>query len=47
MLREEPYSKAEADAAAGLGTSSFYEALEQRKYEQKMLEQERKMEIEA
>ncbi|KAI5842590.1 hypothetical protein DFP73DRAFT_106002 [Morchella snyderi] len=31
MLREEPYSQKEADAAAGLGTSSFYEALEARK----------------
>lgn len=31
MLLEEPYSQKEADAAAGLGTSSFYEALEARK----------------
>lgn len=36
MLNEEPYSQKEADAAAGLGTATFYEALEARKEAEKL-----------
>ncbi|KAF8250138.1 hypothetical protein K440DRAFT_173250 [Wilcoxina mikolae CBS 423.85] len=45
MLKEEPYSQKEADAAAGIGCASFYEAREQKRVDEE--EEERKMEIEA
>ncbi|KAF8541952.1 hypothetical protein BDD12DRAFT_730443 [Trichophaea hybrida] len=44
MLKEEPYSQKEADAAAGIGCASFYEAREQKRVDE---EEQRKMEIEA
>ena len=47
MLREEPYSQKEADAAAGIGCSFFYEARDLRKEQQRLDEEARKMEIEA
>ncbi|KAL0634586.1 hypothetical protein Q9L58_006473, partial [Maublancomyces gigas] len=47
MLNEEPYSQKEADAAAGLGTATFYEALEARKEAEKLAKESVKpMEIE-
>lgn len=46
MLNEEPYSQKEADAAAGLGTATFYEALEARKAEKLAKESVKPMEIE-
>jgi len=47
MLNEEPYSQKEADAAAGLGTATFYEALEARKEAEKLAgEPAKPMEIE-
>jgi bud site selection protein 20 len=47
MLKEEPYSQKEADAAAGTGCASFYEARELRAEQQRRDEEARKMEIEV
>lgn len=47
MLNEEPYSQKEADAAAGLGTATFYEALESRKEAERLAKESVKpMEVE-
>jgi hypothetical protein len=47
MLKEEPYSQKESDAAAGTGCASFYEARELRAEQQRKDEEARKMEIEV
>ena len=47
MLKEEPYSQKEADAASGVGCASFYAARDARKEQQRRDEEARKMEIEA
>ncbi|KAL7273639.1 hypothetical protein RUND412_003481 [Rhizina undulata] len=46
LLLEEPYSQKEADAAAGLGQVSFYEALEAKKEQAKMEQAGKQMEVE-
>jgi bud site selection protein 20 len=46
LLKQEPYSQKEADAAAGIGCADFYDALERRKEQQRLDEEQRKMEIE-
>lgn len=47
LLKEEPYSQAEADAAAGLGGAAFYTAKEERKEAARLEEEGKKMEVEA
>lgn len=47
MLKEEPYSQKESDAASGVGTASFYLAKVAREQQQRVDEEQRKMEIEA
>ncbi|RPA98921.1 hypothetical protein L873DRAFT_1828352 [Choiromyces venosus 120613-1] len=46
LLKEEPYSQKEADAAAGIGAAAFYQALENKKEEEKVEQGMGAMEIE-
>ncbi|CAZ82689.1 unnamed protein product [Tuber melanosporum] len=46
LLKEEPYSQKEADAAAGIGTAAFYQASEDRREQEKMDQQFGSMEPE-
>jgi len=45
-LKEEPYSQREADAAAGIGTATFYQASENKKEQEKMGQRLGSMELE-
>lgn len=47
MLKDEPYTQKESDAASGVGCASFYEARELSKEQRRLDEEARKMEIEA
>ncbi|KAI5806235.1 hypothetical protein EDC01DRAFT_639213 [Geopyxis carbonaria] len=47
LLKEEPYSQAEANAAAGVGGAAFYVAKEERKEAARLEEAAKKMEVEV
>ncbi|PUU75751.1 hypothetical protein B9Z19DRAFT_1089621 [Tuber borchii] len=46
LLKEEPYSQKEADAAAGIGTAAFYQASEDKKEQEKIGQRLSSMELE-